>query len=174
MVFTSSTKRHKTRRSSRKLGFNGKFTIMAFIQLAARRSVRNGVRCLEDAGSRLHHWGLKKGAPLNLCSCEQLPSRRLFHGFVRRNIRSARSKNPEAQISFQIQTAQSGGQCHTIKLCFLLFPRASFRKAKGGMKMQTLVDHNDYIPRLRPSPTPKLMKAHRTGLGTVKGLHHRL
>ncbi|AMD93092.1 hypothetical protein AXF15_08270 [Desulfomicrobium orale DSM 12838] len=35
---------------------------MAFIQLAARRSMRDGLRCLEAAGNRLYHWGLKNVA----------------------------------------------------------------------------------------------------------------
>ncbi len=35
---------------------------MAFIQLAARRSMRDGLRCLAPAGNRLYHWGLKNVA----------------------------------------------------------------------------------------------------------------
>lgn len=35
---------------------------MAFIQLAARRSMRDGLRCLSAAGSRLYPWGLKNVA----------------------------------------------------------------------------------------------------------------
>lgn len=34
----------------------------------------------------------------------------------------------------------------TIKLCLSLFPWASFRQAKGGVKMHTLLDHDGYIP----------------------------
>ena len=61
-VFQKLERRHKTGRSSRKFGFKEQFTTMAFIQLAARRSMRDGLRCLEAAGSRLYHWGLKKVA----------------------------------------------------------------------------------------------------------------
>ncbi|MDR2604282.1 MAG: DUF4372 domain-containing protein [Desulfovibrio sp.] len=51
--------RHKTGRSSRKFGFKAQFTVMAFIQLAARRSMRDGIRALSAAGKKLYHWGLK-------------------------------------------------------------------------------------------------------------------
>jgi transposase len=34
----------------------------------------------------------------------------------------------------------------TIKLCLSLFPWAGFRKAKGGIKMHTLLDHDGHIP----------------------------
>ena len=56
-VFQKLERRHKTGRSSRKFGFKEQFTTMAFIQLAARRSMRDGLRCLEAVGSRLYHWG---------------------------------------------------------------------------------------------------------------------
>ena len=34
----------------------------------------------------------------------------------------------------------------TIKLCLQLFPWAKFRKAKAGIKMHAVLDHNGYIP----------------------------
>ncbi len=61
-VFQKLEKRHKTGRSSRKFGFKEQFTVMAFIQLAARRSMRDSLRCLAAAGNRLYHWGLKNVA----------------------------------------------------------------------------------------------------------------
>ena len=58
-IFQKLERRHKTGRSSRKFAFKEQFTTMAFIQLAARRSMRDGMRYLEAGGSRLYHWGLK-------------------------------------------------------------------------------------------------------------------
>jgi hypothetical protein len=34
----------------------------------------------------------------------------------------------------------------TITLCLTLFPWASFRRAKGGVKVHVLLDHDDYMP----------------------------
>jgi hypothetical protein len=34
----------------------------------------------------------------------------------------------------------------TISLCLSLFPWASFRRAKGGVKVHVLLDHDDYMP----------------------------
>ncbi|MDR2489205.1 MAG: DUF4372 domain-containing protein [Desulfovibrio sp.] len=53
---------NKTGRSSRKFGFKEQFTVMACIQLAARRSMRDGLRCLAATGNRLYHWGMKSVA----------------------------------------------------------------------------------------------------------------
>ncbi|SFW68863.1 protein of unknown function, partial [Desulfovibrio desulfuricans] len=46
-VFEKLERKHKTGRSSRQFGFKEQFTVMAFIQLAARRSLRDGLRALE-------------------------------------------------------------------------------------------------------------------------------
>jgi hypothetical protein len=35
----------------------------------------------------------------------------------------------------------------TVSLCLNLFPWAQFRRAKGGVKAQVLLDHDDYLPR---------------------------
>ena len=61
-IFQKLEARHKTGRASRRFGFKEQFTVMAFIQLAARRSMRDGLRCLEALGNRLYHWGLKRVA----------------------------------------------------------------------------------------------------------------
>ena len=61
-VFQKLEHRHKTGRLSCKFGFREQFTVMAFIRLAARRSMRDGLRCPGAAGTRLYHWGLKNVA----------------------------------------------------------------------------------------------------------------
>ena len=61
-VFQKLEAKHKTGRASRKFGFKEQFTVMAFIHLAARRSMRDGLRCLEAAGNRLYHFGLRNVA----------------------------------------------------------------------------------------------------------------
>lgn len=54
-VFQKIEARHKTGRASRKFGFKEQFTVMAFIQLAARRSMRDGLRALNAVGKKLYH-----------------------------------------------------------------------------------------------------------------------
>ena len=44
LVFQKLELRHKTGRASRKFGFKEQFTVMAFIQLASRRSMRDGTK----------------------------------------------------------------------------------------------------------------------------------
>ena len=61
-IFQKLEHRHKTGRSSRRFGFKEQFTVMTFIQLAARRAMRDGLRCLAATKNRLYHFGLKNVA----------------------------------------------------------------------------------------------------------------
>ena len=56
-LFQKLEARHKVGRSSRKFGFKEQFTAMAFIQFAARRSMRDGLRVLNAARKKLYHFG---------------------------------------------------------------------------------------------------------------------
>ena len=58
-IFQKLEHRHKTGRSSRKFGFKEQFTVLAFIHLAARKSMLEGLRCLAATKNRLYHFGLK-------------------------------------------------------------------------------------------------------------------
>ncbi len=60
LVFQKLELRHKTERASRKFGFKEQFTAMAFIQLASRRSMRDGLRCLAASGRQLYHWSFER------------------------------------------------------------------------------------------------------------------
>lgn len=33
-----------------------------------------------------------------------------------------------------------------VSLCLSLYPRAAFRRTKGGLKLHTLLDHDGYLP----------------------------
>ena len=102
-VFQKLEHRHKVGRASRKFGFKEQFTAMAFIQLAARRSMRDGLRCLAAAGNRLYHWGLKNVARSTFADANN--SRPV-------GLRLVRDKTSEAQISLQIQAVQLGRYHH--------------------------------------------------------------
>ena len=81
-VFQKLEARHKTGRSSRQFGFKEQFITMAFIQLAARRSMRDGLRVLKAARRKLYHLGLSPVARSTFADANN--SRPVvFSGFVR-------------------------------------------------------------------------------------------
>ena len=119
-VFQKLEHRHKTGRASRQFGFKEQFTVMAFIQLAARRSMRDGLRCLEASSRRLYHWGLKNVARSTFADANNSRPVDFFKDLFRRDVWPVRDKSPETQVSFQIQVVQPG--CHNYLALPFIFP----------------------------------------------------
>ena len=143
-VFQKLERRHKTGRSSRQFGFKEQFTVMAFIQLAARRSMRDGLRCLEAAGNRLYHWGLKNMAHSTFADANNSRPVGFFKDLFAEMYGLCAAKAPKHKFRFKSKLFSLDAT--TIKLCLSLFPWASFRQAKGGVKVHTLLDHDGHIP----------------------------
>ena len=136
--------RHKTGRASRKFGFKEQFTVMAFIQLAARRSMRDGLRCLEALGKRLYHWGLQNVARSTFADANNSRPADFFKDLFAEMYALCAAKATKHKFRFKSKLLSLDAT--TISLCLSLFPWASFRQAKGGIKMHTLLDHHGYIP----------------------------
>jgi hypothetical protein len=143
-VFQKLERRHKTGRASRKFGFKEQFTVMAFIQLAARRSMRDGLRCLEAAGRRLCHWGLQNVARSTFADANNSRPVGFFKDLFAEMYGLCAAKAPKHKFRFKSKLFSLDAT--TIKLCLSLFPWASFRQAKGGIKMHTLLAHDGHIP----------------------------
>jgi len=143
-IFQKLEAKHKTGRASRRFGFKEQFTAMAFIQLAARRSMRDGLRCLEALGKRLYHWGLQNVARSTFADANNARPVGFFRDLFDEMYTLCAAKAPKHK--FRFKTKLFSLDATTISLCLSLFPWASFRQSKGGIKMHTLHDHNGYIP----------------------------
>jgi len=101
-IFQKLEALHKTGRSSRKFGFKEQCTVMAFIQLAAQRSMRDGlrlVRCRKQAVPL----GPEASCPFHLRRRQQLSSCGFLQRSIRRNVRPVRAKRAKAQVPLQVQ-----------------------------------------------------------------------
>ena len=143
-VFQKLEHRHKTGRSSRKFGFKEQFTVMAFVQLAARRSMRDGLRCLSAAGSRLYHWGLKNVARSTVSDANNSRPVGFFKDLFAEMYLLCRPHAPKHKFRFKSKLFSMDAT--TIKLCLSVFPWASFRQGKGGVKLHAVLDHDGNIP----------------------------
>ena len=143
-VFQKLEIRHKAGRTSRKFGFKEQFTVMAFIQLAARRSMRDGLRCLTAAGNRLYHFGLKSVARSTFADANTSRPVSFFKDLFAEIYSLCSPHAPKHKFRFKSKLFSL--DTTTIKLCLSLFPWASFRQKNGGVKMHTLLDHGGYIP----------------------------
>ena len=144
LVFQKLELRHKTGRASRKFGFKEQFTVMAFIQLASRRSMRDGLRCLAASGRRSCHWGLRKVARSTFADANNSRPVEFFKDLFGEMYGLCAARAPKHKFRFKSKLLSIDAT--TIKLCLSLFPWASFRQAKGGIKMHTVLDHDGGIP----------------------------
>lgn len=143
-IFQKLEHRHKTGRASRKFGFKEQFIVLAFIQLAARRSMRDGLRCLAASGSRLYHWGLKSVARSTFADANNSRPVGFFQDLFNEMYTLCSPHAPRHK--FRFKTKLFSMDATTIKLCLSLFPWASFRQRKGGIKLHTVLDHDGYLP----------------------------
>ena len=117
---------------------------MAFIQLAARRSLRDALRCFVSAGRRLYHLGLRVIARSTVADANKTRPVDFFKDLFSEMYALCATKAPSHKFRFKSKLYSMDAS--TIKLCLQLFPWAKFRKAKAGIKMHTVLDHDGYIP----------------------------
>lgn len=143
-VFEKLERKHKIGRSSRQFGFKEQFTVMAFIQLAARRSLRDGLRALEAAKNRLYHFGLKSVARSTVADANNSRPVGFFKDLFAEMYGLCRPHAPRHKFRFKCKLYSMDAT--TISLCLSIFPWASFRRNKAGVKVNTVLDHDGYIP----------------------------
>ena len=143
-VFQKLEARHKTGRSSRQFGFKEQFITMAFIQLAARRSMRDGLRVLKAARRKLYHLGLSPVARSTFADANNSRPVGFFQDLFAEMYGLCATKAPKHNFRFKCKLFSLDAT--TISLCLSLFPWAKFRTNKGGIKVNTLLDHGGYIP----------------------------
>ena len=156
-TFQKLENRHKIGRSSRKFGFKEQFTVMAFIQLAARRSMRDSLRFLADATSRLYHWGLKNVARSTFADANNSRPVGFFQGLFGEMVTLCQPC-AQTQISLQVQNCSawtpppSSSACHS-------FPRHHFARARAALKCTPSLIMMAISRLLSLLPMPLLTKA---------------
>lgn len=143
-IFQKLEKRHKTGRSSRKFGFKEQFTVMAFVQLAACKSLRQAIRCLEAFGSFLYHWGLRPVKRSTVADANAGRPVGFFLDLFHEMYRLCALKAPKHGFKFKSKLFSLDST--TISLCLSVFPWAQCRKRKSGVKLHVLLDHDGLIP----------------------------
>lgn len=143
-IFRSLESKHQTGRSTRQFGFKEQFTVMVFIQLAARSSLRDGIRCITAASRYLYHWGLKQVARSTVCDANRVRSFEFFQDLFARMFQMCSVQAPNHKFRFKSKFFSIDSS--TISLCMSLFPWATFRRNKSGVKLHTLLDHDGHIP----------------------------
>jgi hypothetical protein len=147
--FVELVRKHKGDRAAKGFTCWTQFVAMMFCQLAHADSLReicNGLACCLG---KLVHLGLGK-AP-NKSTLSYANSHRpaaLFEDLFWTMAEHFRKQTGlgARKTKFRFKNKLLSLDSTTITLCLKLFPWASYRRNKGGVKVHVLLDHDDYMP----------------------------
>ena len=123
------------------------FLCMAFAQLTFRESLRDVETCLRAHSDKLYHMGIRGGiARSTLADANENRDWRIYQDFALCLIQTARKLYAQDNFGVELSNTVYALDSTTIDLCLSLFPWARFRKAKGAVKMHTLLDLRGSIP----------------------------
>jgi len=121
--------------------------VMAFAQLTYRESLRDIETCLRAVKSKWYHMGLRGGVSRNtLANANQQRDWRIYADFAQVLIGEARLLYAEQDLGIDLDATVYALDASTIDLCLSMFPWAKFRRAKGAVKMHTLLNLQGNIP----------------------------
>jgi hypothetical protein len=123
------------------------FVVMAFAQLTWRESLRDIETCLRALGSKLYHSGIRKPtARSTLADANESRDWRIFGDFAQVLVQEAMALYANEPFAAELQQAAYALDSTTIDLCLSLFPWATFRRRKAGIKLHTLLSLQGNIP----------------------------
>ena len=147
--FANLVARHKAERAAKGFACWTQFVAMLFCQLAradSLREIENGLKCCVG---KLKHLGVAKAPPRSALSYANAhrPAdlfRDLFFAAYAHFQATGGLSCRKAKFRFKNKLLSFDST--TISLCLALFPWASYRKAKGGVKVHVGLDHDTYLP----------------------------
>ena len=123
------------------------FLAMAFAQLTYRESLRDIEVCLAAQRSKLYHCGLS--GPVrrsSLADANESRDWRIYADFAHTLINIARPLYADTDLGLDLNATAYALDATTIDLCLSMFPWAKFRRAKGAIKLQTMMEIHSSIP----------------------------
>lgn len=121
--------------------------VMAFAQLTYRESLRDIETCLRAVGNKLYHMGIRSTVSRNnLSHANQTRDWRIYADFAQILIGEAKSLYAEDELPVDLDATVYALDASTIDLCLSMFPWAKFRRAKGAVKLHTLLNLQGNIP----------------------------
>ncbi len=123
------------------------FLCMSFAQLTYRESLRDIETCLRAQQTKLYHMGIRsKVSRSTLAYSNENRDWRIYDDFAYSLIHTAKRLYINDNFGVELDNTVYALDSSTIDLCLSTFHWATFRKAKGGIKLHTLLDLRDNIP----------------------------
>ena len=145
--FRRCVQRYDGNRGVRRLSCWNQFLAMAFAQLTYRHSLRDIEVCLRAQRSKLYHCGFKSPVRRStLADANERRDWRIYADFARTLIDIARPLYADTDLGLDLEATVYALDATTIDLCLSVFPWASYKRAKGAIKLHTLMEVHSSIP----------------------------
>lgn len=168
--FQSLVKKHEAEKHSKGFSCWTQFVAMLFAQMAHADSLReicNGLRCCLG---KLVHLGINNAPNKSTLSYanEHRPAE-MYRDLFYETYEHFQSQGGfgHRKTKFRFKNKLLSLDATVISLCLSLFPWAKFRRAKGGVKVHTLLDHDTYLPvfiRITPANIHEIKTARMLNL----------
>jgi hypothetical protein len=123
------------------------FLCLAFAQLTYRESLRDIEACLRAQSQKLYHMGIRgKVSKSTLADANENRDWHIYADLAYQLIAIAKELYHSDQLDIELEETVYALDSTTIDLCLSMFPWANFRKAKGAIKLHTLLDLRGNIP----------------------------
>jgi hypothetical protein len=147
--FRRCVKRYDGNRYMKSFSCLDQFFCMAFAQLSYRESLRDIESCFRAMHNKLYHLGIQSRISRStLADANEKRDWRIYADFAHMLINTARDLYSGDDFGIALDETVYALDSSTIDLCLSLFPwaRFRFRKAKGAIKLHTLLDLRGNIP----------------------------
>jgi hypothetical protein len=135
---------HGTSRKARTFPRWSQLVHLLSMQLTARASLRDGIASLKARLKNLYHLGVKPVARSTFSDANNKRPASFFAALFASMYRRCQPVAPKHQFKFKNKLYSLDAT--VVSLCLSLFPRASFRRTKAGIKLHTQMDHDGYLP----------------------------
>jgi hypothetical protein len=163
--FTKLEAEHGTGRKARSFTRWSQLVHLLAMQLTARVSLRDCVSSLKARIKSLYHLGVKPVARSTFADANNKRPASFFEALFGLMYRRCQPLAPKHKFKFKNKLFSLDAT--VVSLCLTLFPWASFRRTKGGVKLHTLYDHAGYLPAfvaISPAREHEIKKARSLSL----------
>jgi hypothetical protein len=145
--FYVCVRRYDGNKGTRRFSCWEQFLAMAFAQLTHRESLRDIEVCLNAHRRHLYRSGFRSLVKRStLADANEVRDWRIYADFAHSLIKKARPLYADTDLGLDLDASVYALDSTTIDLCLSLFPWASFRRAKGAVKLHTMIDIQSVIP----------------------------
>ena len=147
--FYSLVKKHEAEKGAKGFSCWDQFVAMVFSQLSHADSLREIEHGLAACEGKLRHVGMRKAPARSTLAYanEHRPAEMYAELFTVLLDHFTTMGMHRRKKKFRFKNKLMSLDATTISLCLKMFPWAEFRRAKGGVKVHVLLDHDVYMPR---------------------------